>query len=110
MYTGRGIPNKIMMNNNFTSKVDPALLLTPEQAVKEYEDAGGSITMFSQFGTDPLQQYPNLKEQREIELLRNCNFDYVFHNIVNGNQQPFIDGLFCFINISDHLTQQVTVH
>ena len=66
--------------------------------------------MFSQFGTDPLQQYPNLKEQREIELLRNCNFDYVFHNIVNGNQQPFIDGLLCFINISDHLTQQVTVH
>ena len=99
-----------MMNNNYTSKVDPALLPTPEQAVKEYEDGGGSITVFSQFGVDPLLQYPTLIQQREIELLSRHNFDTIFHNIVNGNQQPFMDGLLCFINISDRLTQQVTTH
>lgn len=96
---GRGIPNKIMMNNNCTSKVDPALLLTPEQAVKEYEDAGGSITLFSQFGVDPLLHYPTLIQQREMELLNHYNLQSIFHNIVNGNQQPFMDGLL-FLSVS----------
>ena len=107
---GRGIPNKIMMKNNYTSEVDPTLLLSPEQAVKEYENAGGNLTMFSQFGVDPLQHYPTLIKQREMELLSHYNFDTIFQNIVNGNQQPFMDGLLCFINISARLTQQVTIN
>ena len=75
------------MNNNYTSKVDPALLLTPEQAVKEYEDVGGSITVFSQFGVDPLLQYPTLIQQREIELLSRHNFDTIsiISSVVTSN-------------------------
>ena len=98
----------MMMNNNFTSKVDAALLPTPEQAVLEYENAGGRLTAYSQFGIDPLLSHPLLKHQREVEVSSHLNFDTIFHCLVNNNQHPFIHGLLYFISLNDRLIQQTT--
>ena len=95
------------MKNSFTSMVDITLLPTPEQAVQEYESAGGSLTLSNKFGTDPLQNNTLLKHQRESEVSSHLNFDDIFKNVVNGNQQPFVMGLLYFINVTDRLAQQI---
>ena len=105
---GKGIPNKLMIKNNFTSKVDAALLPTPEQAVREYENAGGRLTAYSQFGIDPLLRYPLLQHQREVEVSSHLNFDTIFHCLVNNNQHPFMHGLLYFIDLNDRLMHQAT--
>ena len=83
--------------------IDPILLPRAEEAVSEYENAGGNLTVFSQFGIDPLRDFPILKHQRESQLSSNLDFDNIFHCLVNGNQQPFMYGLLYFINLNDRL-------
>ena len=107
---GRGIPKELMKKNNHAANINPVLLPSPEEAAHEYISAGGRLTVVSQFGDDPLKGFPDIMQKRETELVRLYSYEQIFYNIVNGNQQPFIDGLLHFIKISEQLTQQVVLN
>ena len=97
-----------LIGKDYISKVDAALLPTPEEAAREYENAGGRLTIFNEFGIDPLHDHNHLIQQREYEFFSQFCFDNIFHNLVNGKSEPFVEGLLLFISISDRLAQQVT--
>ena len=70
-----------MESNNRTARVDPRLVPSPEDAVRQYEEAGGHLTHFSGFGEDPLANDTVLIHQRDAEFhQRFPNFDPFFTN------------------------------
>lgn len=78
---------------------------TPEDATCEFERMGGSLTIFSPFGTDPLQHRQDLVGARETEFFRHVSdFSRIFHSLVNGNDRLFRDGLKLFIDLTFRLT------
>ena len=75
-----------MESNNRTARVDTWLVPSPEDAVRQYEEAGGHLTHFSGFGEDPLANDTVLIHQRDAEFhQRFPNFDPFFHKLVNGD-------------------------
>lgn len=83
-----------MESNNHTARVDNRLVPSPEDAVRQYEEAGGHLTHFSGFGEDPLADDTVLTHQRDTEFhQRYANFDPFFHKLVNGDDTVFHDGL-----------------
>ncbi len=93
-----------MASNNQIARVDPRLIPSPEEAVRQYEEAGGHITHFSGFGEDPLASNISLVHQREAEFYqRYPNFDPFFHKLVNGDDSAFRDGLLFLIQITQTL-------
>lgn len=57
-----------MASNSRIARVDPRLIPSPEDAVRQYEEAGGHITHFSGFGRDPLANDAPLIHQRDAEF------------------------------------------
>jgi len=104
-HAGRGIPVENMARNNQATKIQPNVLLTPEEAVQAYNSAGGNLTAISKFGRDPLQSNPYLVAQRESIFLGRHNYSNIFSKLVNGNTLPFISGLIDLIDISETLAQ-----
>ena len=98
-----------MNSNNRAAKVDPHLVPLPEDAVRQYEEAGGHLTHFSKFGEDPFASNACLIRQREEEFQKRYpSFDPFFSNLVNGNDSLFREGLLYFIRLT-HTLQQVTI-
>lgn len=80
-------PNHLTASNNQTARVDPRLVSLAEDAVRQYEEAGGHITQFSEFGADPLANDSTLVlqcEQNSIDQ-RYPDFDHIFHKLVSGD-------------------------
>ena len=101
----RGIPNEIMKDNNHAIRIDVQVLSPPEEAVREYESHGGHLTVFREFGQDPLQGREDLIQQREREFKqRYTDFGCFFHSVANGNNTMFRHGLLYFIDISVRLS------
>ena len=100
----------MMKKNNHATKINPLLLPSPEEAAHEYGSAGGRLTISSQFGDDPLKTFPELTQKRDTEFLRHYSYEQIFYNVVNGNQQPFMDGLLHFIKMSEQLAEQVALN
>ena len=66
--------------------VTPSLVPSVEDAIQMYTDAGGSITLNSSFGVDPLASSDALINQREIEFTQNNpTFDDIYSNVINGD-------------------------
>ena len=83
-YPSCGTPNHLMASNNHTARIDPHLIPLPEEAVRQYEQAGGHITHFSGFGEDPLVNVI-LSHQHEAKFhQRYPNFEPFFNKLVNG--------------------------
>ena len=49
----KGVPNRLAVAKNRTSRVPQSSVPTPEEAVSLFEREGGSLTIFSSFGVDP---------------------------------------------------------
>ena len=64
----RGTPNQLMSSNNQVARIDPQIIPSVEDAIRQYNAAGGHITNFSVFGEDPLQNNASLIQQREAVL------------------------------------------
>ena len=104
----RGIPNEIMKGNNHAMRVDVQVLSHPDQAVIEYESHGGHLTVFREFGRDPLNGRGDLIQQREREFNSSYgDFGQFFYSTVNGNNNAFRQGLLCFIEISKRLSSRL---
>ena len=87
-------PNHLIASISHTARIDPYLIPLPEEAVRQYQQAGGHITHFSGFGEDPLINNAILSHQREAKFhQRYPNFESLFHELVNGDDSVFREGL-----------------
>ena len=91
-----------MMENNQTVAVHPQLIKEPVDILKDYENIGGSITVFSPFGNDPLNGKPNLITRRDEDFMSPA-FNQTFHTMVNGDFTLFRRGLLLLISITSSL-------
>ena len=106
--TGRGIPNILMVENNQTKSIDHHLVPEADEAGRLYEENGGRLTVFSNFGQDPLEQREDLKSIRMERFKEQWpSFETIFHSLVNGNKANFRDGLLCFIDLTMQLKTQI---
>ena len=83
-----------MASNSRIARVDPHLVPSPEDAVQWYEQAGGRLTHFSDFGCDPLAGNSHLLHQQEDQSHQIYpHFDPFFHTLVNTDDSAFCDAL-----------------
>ena len=57
-----------MESNNQTARIEHQLISTPEDAIRQYEAAGGHITNFNSFGIDPIANDDHLIRQRNTQF------------------------------------------
>lgn len=101
----RGTPNYLMELNNQIAKIEPQLIPTPENALMQYEAAGGRITHFNSFGIDPLIDDLLIEEQNTQFQRRYPTVDTLFHQLVNSDDRPFRDAFCFFIQVTQMLQQ-----
>ena len=90
-----------MDSYNQAARIDSRLIPTPADAVRQYEAAGGHLTHFGGFGTDPVANNPELTAQREAEFHRRYpSFDPLFHTLVNGDNTVFCTTVHLMIHIT----------
>ena len=109
-YTGvnKDIPNQLMLRNNQAKHVDSTLVPNTDDAVHMYQSLGGDLTLFSEFGRDPLvdrQDLLRLREERYFE--RWPSFEDIFQAVVNNNNVLFRDSLLFYIDVSMQLAAQL---
>lgn len=82
-------------------------LMVKERAAEHHRivETGGSLTLFSSFGTGPLADHLNLQLQRSAEFHWKCNFEDIFSDIQQNNVTSFRFSIQLFLNISHALTQ-----
>ena len=84
--------------------VNPSLVPSVEDAIQMYTDAGGTITLNSSFGVDPLASSDALINQRETEFTQNNpSFDDIYSNVINGDGSFMAAAVLSFINITRNL-------
>ena len=84
--------------------VNPSLVPSVEDAIQMYTDAGGTITLNSSFGVDPLASSDALINQRETEFTQNNpSFDDIYSNVINGDGSLMAAAVLSFINITRNL-------
>jgi len=87
---GRGIPNTLSCENDHTSQIHFSVVPTLGEAVNTYESTGGSISLPSVFGTDPLAGHNALLSERQRLMEENIPTPKdLFSAVVNGVDGPF---------------------
>ena len=101
----RGSPNERMVKDNRVKRIDRSLLPTPNEIVQQYRQSGGHITEFCSFGSDPIANNLNKCIVRNTSFSQ-CypSFDAIFHQLVNGNETLFREGLLYYIDITYRLS------
>ena len=93
-----------MLVDNRAKKIDRQHLLTPADAVHLYQQNGGHLTEESNDGQDSLANDPQKYAIRDAAFAsRYPSFDPMFHQIVNGNDHLFQEGLRYFIDMTYRL-------
>ena len=101
MYTGSGIPNERMKEQNCAAKIDHSLVMTTPEAYRAYTACGGKLTTESVYGEDPLSHRPELVAQRESQFkIRYPSFEPILHTLVNGDNHLFQEGLQYYIQLT----------
>ena len=100
----RRIPNVFISNNNQATQLNPSVIPAPDNALQQFQDCGGEVTVFNPFGKDPLELRSNLiAEREELFYQQYSTFDEIFHSAVNENDLLIKNGLLDFITISKQL-------
>jgi len=98
------VPRLAVAVGNHAIRIDPSIIPEANDAVRQFQSAGGHLTIFNSFGEDPLQCNPALVTQRDMEFLRyHADFSEIFSTLVNGDYTLFREGIICFMDISRHL-------
>lgn len=95
------IPNCAMMSNNHAAKIDPQNILSSEEAVKLFEEDGGHLTYFRDFGVDPLSGDEKVTMREATFHARYPTFEPFFHRLVNGDDSLFKEGLLFFVHLTN---------
>ncbi|XP_078366983.1 uncharacterized protein LOC144660070 [Oculina patagonica] len=100
------MPNLVAANTNRVRRINnPTIIPSVDQAICMYENAGGSITRESSFGTDPLRDNAALTTRREeLFVQNNSSFDDIFSSLVNGNSSHLERAILSFVDITRHLS------
>jgi len=112
MYTyigvNKDIPNVLMLWNNQAKPIDSGLVPSTDEAIRMYQSLGGNLTLFGEFGEDPLMGRQDLLRLREERFFR-CwpRFEDIFHAVVNNNNVLFHVSLLFFIDVSMQLVAQL---
>ena len=70
-----------------------------------YTDSGGTTTLNSSFGVDPLSSSDALINQRETEFTQNnLSFDDIYSNVIHGDGSFMAATVLSFINITRNLS------
>lgn len=73
-----------------------------------FQTQGGHVTVFSPFGRDPLENYPDLIAEREAKFNEHyTDFAPFFYTVVNGDNSLFRTGLLQFIEISKQTVLEI---
>ena len=103
-----GIPDQLMQSCNHAAKIYIAQVPPSDEAVRQFMQDGGYLTLFNQFGSDLLANSPQLQHQRQDDFNKYIpDFSIVFHKLVNDDPQMFRCGLKQYIHITEILTQNV---
>ena len=92
-----------MEENNRAKTVAPHKVPTADEAVQLYEQDGGTLTLFGDFGVDPLGELDDEgKRQERVRLFaqRFPSFELLFHRLVNGNSSLFKEAILYFMQIT----------
>ena len=93
-----------MRSNNQARKINQGVIPDSANAIHQFQAHGGQLTLFSNFGEDPLKDLPHKVAQRETRFKqRYVNFDQFFSTVVNGDISLFRQGLLFFISTSNQL-------
>ena len=88
--------------------LDPAVVPSVDEAVEMYIQAGGSITLESSFGVDPLANDENLIRRRELHFSQNIgSFADIFNNIVSGDRTLMETAILLFFNTTVNLSPNI---
>ena len=99
------MPNLVAANTNRVRRINNPTIPSVDQAICMYENAGGSITRESSFGTNPLRDNAALTTRREeLFLQNNSSFEDIFSNLVNGNSSHIERAILSFVDITRHLS------
>ncbi|KAL9965196.1 hypothetical protein ACROYT_G028964 [Oculina patagonica] len=98
---GKGVPNEMQAANNMTVKVPPELLPTTSEAVELYEQQGGHLTVWPEFGKDPLSSEVHLSSARLKQFQSHFpEFATMFHGVVNKNPTMFQNAILLFRDLT----------
>lgn len=99
------IPDIVAQRMCRVHPVNPSLVPSVEDAIQMYTDAGGTITLNSSFGVDPLASSDVLINQRETEFTQNNpSFDDIYSNVITGDGSFMAAAVLSFMNITRNLT------
>lgn len=97
-----------MDSNNQVAQLNTTDVPSPNEALQEFQNHGGHITIFNTFGHDPLGQRPDLVREREERFYQYYpQFDDIFHTTVNGDYSLFRSGILFIIDVSKQLEAQL---
>jgi hypothetical protein len=103
---GKGVPNQRMLIENYLNPLDPSLVPSVSEAISTYQSMGGRLTLFSNFGQDPLKELRNKCETRlDAFRSRYSDFKPIFHTVCNGDHTLFRGALLFFIDITKRLAR-----
>lgn len=87
--------------------IDAALIPNVDEVVQMYTDAGGTITLESSFGSDPLAGDENLKSMREQRFSQVIgSFTSVYNNVISGDGSLLQSAILFFINTTTELVAE----
>lgn len=97
------MPVIVRNTNNRAASVPENLIPTAEDAVAQYEANGGHLTLFPNFGTDPLGGDPNLVNIREQRFLGVFDVHNIYGALVNGMEIYFENAVSTYCNLTRSL-------
>ena len=78
----------MMAQNNQAKAIDNSLVPTLDEAGRMYEENGGHLTLYDEFGRDPLAGREDFITIRMEMFSVQCpSFDNIFHATVNNNKK-----------------------
>ena len=106
--TGKGHPNDLERDNNKAKPIPPDVLPTVEQAVELFEQDGGHLTIWPEFGFDPLASSEHLAKRRFDSFHQSFpNMATIFHHVINDDALAYKNALFLFRDLTNNLSQNL---
>ena len=86
----KGTPNDLQAQNEKREPITVGLVPTRDEAVKYYEDRGGQLTFWPEFGTDPLSGQDIIASRHSNEFNINFpNLNDIFYEVINNDLTNF---------------------
>jgi len=87
----------LQAQNDKTKPIDERLVPTRDEAVKLYEERGGQLTFWPEFGIDPLSDSAIMASRHSNEFNANFpNLNDLFYEVVNNDFTNFRNAISLF--------------